>query len=162
MKTIYEAKLEVFADYFQFYIQDAKVVEDLSPVWTEEAVKRLLATGDGNIAIGTARNMTVPVTVKIFDSEPELQMDNENIIQQINECDLTVKSGEIIISGCTESLEDAEKIELQNGIYRVRIYYGNLDKLSEDGLDGEDFYEIHLWKNNQKQGLKIIRDRKTS
>ena len=38
----------------------------------------------------------------------------------------------------------------------------NLDKLSEDGLDGDDFYEIHLWKTDRKQDLKIIKDRHTS
>ncbi|GGH83100.1 hypothetical protein GCM10011379_57980 [Filimonas zeae] len=56
-------------------------------------------------------------------------------------------------------MPDAERIELENGIYRARIYYVNLDTLSEDELDGDDFYEIHLWKTDKKQELSIIKSR---
>ena len=30
-------------------------------------------------------------------------------------------------------------------MYRARIYYGKLDALSEDGLEGEDHYRVVLW-----------------
>jgi hypothetical protein len=154
-----EIKLELFADYFQFYIQDEKANGDLSEKWTEEAVEQLLAITDGTIGVGTVRNMDVPVIIKTFDIEPVFLADIENIISQINECDIEVKSGKIVIAGCTDYFPDAKRIELNNGIYRARIYYGNLDKLSEDGLDGEDFYEIHLWMTNKKEDLKIIKNR---
>ena len=159
MTVINEIKLELFADYFQFYIQDEKVDGDLSDKWTTEAVELLLATTDGTIGVGTVRNMDVPVTIKTFDTDPPLLTDDENVIGQINECDIKVSSGKIVIAGCTEYFPDAKRIELQNGIYRARIYYGNLDKLSENGLDGDDFYEIHLWQTNKKQDLKIIKKR---
>jgi hypothetical protein len=162
MTTTNEIKLELFADYFQFYIQDEKVDGDLSDSWTTEAVELLLATTDGTIGIGTVRNMDVPVTIKTFDIEPQFLTDNKNEIGQINECDIEVSSGKIAIAGCTDYFPDAKRIELKNGIYRARIYYGNLDKLSEDGLDGEDFYEIHLWQTDKKQGLKTIKDRHAS
>ena len=86
----------------------------------------------------------------------------ENVIGQINECDIEVISGKIVISGCTDYFPDAKRIELKNGIYRARIYYGNLEKISEDGLDGEDFYEIHLWQTDKKQDLKIVKGRQAS
>jgi hypothetical protein len=54
------------------------------------------------------------------------------------------------------------RIKVNTGIYRARIYYGNLDEISEDGLEGEDFYEIHLWQTNEKKELKIIKSRKTN
>lgn len=162
MTATNEIKLELFADYFQFYIQDEKVDGDLSDSWTTEAVELLLATTDGTIGVGTVRNMDVPVTIITFDVAPPFLTDNENAIGQINECDIEVSSGKIAIAGCTDYFPDAKRIELKNGIYRARIYYGNLDKLSEDGLDGEDFYEIHLWQTDQKQDIKIIRDRHAS
>jgi hypothetical protein len=34
-----------------------------------------------------------------------------------------------------------------------------LDKLSDDGLDGEDFYNLHLWLSNKKADLKIIKQK---
>ena len=106
--------------------------------------------------------MDVPVTIKMFDIEPPFLPDNENEIGQINECDIEVNSGKIVIAGCTDYFPDAKRIDLKNGIHRARIYYGNLDKLSEGGLDGEDFYEIHLWQTDKKQDLKTIKDRHDS
>jgi hypothetical protein len=150
-----EYKLTLFADYFQFYIQDEKVEGDLSDEWTEEATQRLLAVTEGTVGIGTARNMDVPVTIKIFGGEPPVE-DLKDIVGRINECDLEVKSGKIVVAGCTDYFPDATKIELDNGIYRVRIYYVNLDKISDDGLTGEDRYEIHLWLTGEKKGMKTM------
>jgi hypothetical protein len=162
MTAMNELKLELFADYFQFYIQDEKIEGNLSDSWTQEAIDRLLTLGPGTIGIGTVRNMDVPVTIKTFDNEPLFLTDNENVIGQINECDIKVSSGKIVIAGCTDYFPDAERIEIKNGIYRARIYYGNLDKLSEDGLEGEDFYEIHLWLTDKNQDLKVVKNRQAS
>lgn len=158
MAVIHDIKLDLFADYFQFYIQDEKANADLSDKWTEEAVKLLLAVTEGTIGVGTVRNMFVPVTIKVFDIEPEFLSDEEGVIDKINECDIEVTSGKIVIAGCTDYFPDAKRIELKNGVYRARIYYGNLNKLSENGLEGEDFYEIHLWVTNNKPGIKVIKD----
>ena len=140
MTATHEFKLELFADHFQFYLQDEKANGDLSEKWTDEAVNQLLAITDGAIGVGTIRNMNVPVTIKIFDLQPQFITDEQNEIGQINECDIEVSSGEIVVAGCTEYFRDAIRIELTNGIYRARIYYGKLDKISENGLEGEDFY----------------------
>lgn len=158
---IKEIKTELFADYFQFYIQDENAEGIIGDSWSEEAVDRLLALAPGTLGVGTVRNMTVPVTINIFDSEPGMLADNEHIAQ-INECDLETNTGRLVVAGCTEYFAGAMRIDLTPGIYRARIYYGNLDKLSEDGLDGEDFYEIHLWRTNENKGLLIIRDRESS
>lgn len=155
MSKINEITLSIFADYFQFYIQDETVEVALDPIWTNEAVEVLLITSSGVIGVGTARNMHVPVAVKIFSEEPEVLSDNT--IDQINECDLDITSGRIVISGCTDYFPDAQKLDLEKGIYRTRIYYANLNKIGEDGLEGDDFYEIHLWKTDQMQGLKVIK-----
>ncbi|SEM47087.1 hypothetical protein SAMN04488505_104489 [Chitinophaga rupis] len=155
---IKETKTELFADYFQFYIQDENADGDLSDSWTQEAVDRLLALAPGTIGVGTVRNMHVPVTVKIFDSEPEMIADNEHIAQ-INECSLETDTGRLVLAGCTDYFPDALRIEVTPGTHRARIYYGNLDKISEDGLDGEDFYEIHLWRTNKNEALLIVKDR---
>ena len=40
---------------------------------------------------------------------------------------------------------DAARIAVVPGTYRARISYGSLDKLSTDGLDGEDHYLVQLW-----------------
>jgi hypothetical protein len=154
-----EIKIDLFADYFQFYVQDEKVDGSLSDDWNQETLDRLLALGPGTITIGTARNMTVPVTIKLFDKEPDM-LSELGTIGQINECDLETSSDTLVVAGCTDYLPDAMRIKVNTGIYRARIYYGNLDEISEDGLEGDDFYEIHLWQTNEKKELKVIKSRR--
>lgn len=48
-KEMEEIKLEIFADYYQFYIQDEKADGNLSDKWTQKAVNILLATTEGTI-----------------------------------------------------------------------------------------------------------------
>ena len=158
---IREVKTELFADYFQFYIQDEKVDGDLSNSWTQEAVDRLLALAPGTIGVGTVRNMDVPVTIKLFDHEPEINNDLESV-GQINECDIEATSDKLVVAGCTDYFPDAKRIDVDKGIYRARIYYCNLDKISEDGLDGDDYYEIHLWPTKEKTDIKIVRSKNAS
>jgi hypothetical protein len=140
MSRRFEFKL--FADYYQFYLQDECAEGDLSESWTPEAVGRLLAIAPRTIGVGTARNMEVPVVVEISEGTPE-----DDIIawDQVNECTLEAPSGRVVIAGCTDYFPDAARIELPPGVYRARIYYGGLNALSADGLRGDDHYKIVLW-----------------
>ncbi len=135
-------RFDLFADYHQFYLQDELVQGNLGDSWTQEATERLLAITDGTIGVGTVRNMTVPVEVEVVQAEPQ---DSFDAWDQVNECSIDVQSGRIVVAGCTNYFPDATRIEVVPGMYRARIYYGGLDTLSEDGLDGEDHYRIVLW-----------------
>ena len=135
-------KLSLFADYFQFYIQDETVTGDLSDAWNEEAVDRLLAIAPGTIGIGTVRNMYVPVVVEIHDQEPD---DDCSEWDHVVEASLEVTSGRTVIAGCTDYFPDAMRIPVPPAIYRVRVSYGGLDTLSDDGLEGDDHYRLQLW-----------------
>ncbi|GGE88938.1 hypothetical protein SAMN05443634_104170 [Chishuiella changwenlii] len=150
-----EYNLELFADYFQFYISDENSESNLGEYWTDFAVENMIAFADGIIGIGTARNMDVPVKLQILNSEPE--EDNFKSYDKVNECDLDVKSGKIVIAGCTDYFPDALRIPLINGIYRVRICYGKLNTLDETGLEGEDYYEVYMWKTEFHSQLKILK-----
>jgi hypothetical protein len=75
----------------------------LSDDWNQETLDRLLALGPGIITIGTARNMTVPVTIKLFDKEPDM-LSELGTIGQINECDLETSSDTLVVAGCTDYL----------------------------------------------------------
>jgi hypothetical protein len=66
-----ENRFEIFADYFQFYLQDDDIRLTETPHdWNEQAIERMLVTGPHLIGVGTARNMTVPVTVRICEARP--------------------------------------------------------------------------------------------
>lgn len=154
MNPIQEVNLELFTDYFQFYIQDEQAEGDPGEGWTDETVAMLLTTAAGIIWVGTIRNVNAPVSVKLLESEPFIAERDD--IGQVNECDLEITSGKAVIAGCTDYFPDAQRLDLANGIYRARIYYGNLDKISEDGLDGEDYYEVHLWLTNKSQSTNVL------
>ena len=141
MMRRFEYKL--FADYFQFYLQDESFKGDLSESWTPEAVDRLLAVAPGTFGVGTVRNMNVPVVVEVTDTEPDANLDAWD---HVNECSLEVSSGRVVIAGCTDYFPDAARIEVLPGSYRARVYYGNLSSLSDDGLDGDDRYKVILWR----------------
>src|SRR6478735_9681174 len=135
-------ELSLFADYFQFYIQDEAVTGDLSAAWNEEATGRLLAIAPGTIGIGTVRNMDVPVTVEIHDHEPD---DDFSEWDYVVEASLKTSSERVVIAGCTDYFPDAMRIPVPRGIHRVRVSYGGLDTLSADGLGGDDHYRLQLW-----------------
>jgi len=133
----------LFADYFQFYLQDESAEGDLRDSWTEEAVARLLALAPGAVGVGTVRNVNVPVAVEVLDVEPDSDLDSWD---HVTECSLEVATGRIVIAGCTDYFPDAARIEVEPGTYHARISYGSLDTLSEDGLDGNDHYRVQLWQ----------------
>lgn len=135
-------ELSLFADYFQFYIQDEAADGDLSESWNEQATARLLAVAPGTIGIGTVRNMDVPVAVEVHEREPN---DDSSKWDHVVEAELNVASGRIVVAGCTDYFPDAKRVDVSPGSYRARVSYGALNSLSEDGLSGEDRYRVQLW-----------------
>jgi hypothetical protein len=138
-----EHRFEIFADYFQFYLQDDDIgVGDFSTAWTKEAVAKMLALGPHVIGVGTARNMTVPVVVRTCEARPDI---GGGGFERVNECTIQIDSGRLVIAGCTDYFPDAARIELGPGTYNALIGYKGLDTLSEDVLEGDDSYHIFLW-----------------
>jgi len=133
---------ELFADYFQFYIQDDDMkFGDLSAAWTEEAVERLLAVSDHVVGVGTVRNMDVPVHVSVSDSLPALK---EGEWDRINSASIECDTGRLVLAGCTDYFPDAARLPVPPGRYDTLIAYKGLDTLSEDGLDGNDSYHLFI------------------
>jgi len=132
----------LFADYHQFYLQDEAAPGNLAEAWTPDAVDRMLALAPGVIGVGTARDMDVPVEVEILSQPPA---EDFTAWDRVNECSIRLSSTRAVIAGCTDYFPDAARIPVTPGEYRARIYYGGLDSLSPDGLDGQDHYRIALW-----------------
>ena len=132
----------LFADYFQFYLQDEAVDGSLSDAWTDEAVARLLAVAPGTVGVGTVRNMEVPVTLEVMPVAPPL---NVAAYDHVVECSLSVGGEQLVIAGCTDYFPDAARIVVAPGSYRVRVCFSGLESLSEDGLDGDDRYHLQIW-----------------
>ena len=99
--------------------------------------------------------MNVRVVVEIAEGAPDEDLSDWD---QVNECSLEAPSGRVVIAGCTDYFPDAARIELSPGSYRARIYYGKLNALSADDLDGDDHYRIILW-SAALGAVKVIKQR---
>ena len=144
---------QIFADYFQFYLQDDEIGKgDLSNAWSQEAIDRLLALAPYSVGIGTVRNMDVPVTIETHNDKPNI---NINEWDQVHLCSLKIDTGRIVIAGCTDYFPDADRIEIAPGIYEVLVCYKNLDQISADGLEGEDSYHIFLYSGVEREVMTI-------
>jgi hypothetical protein len=145
-------ELTLFADYFQFYLQDESAQESLADSWTDEATSRLLAVASGSIGVGTVRNMDVPVSVEVLEVEPALDAERWDHITQ---CSIDVPSGKLVIAGCTDYFPEAKRIRVSPGTYVARVSYGALTTLSEDRLDGADHYRVQLWPGRSAMPIVI-------
>jgi len=135
-------ELQLFADYFQFYIQDDdEQFGDLSDAWTDEAVKSLLAVSEHVVGVGTARNMNVSVVVETSAQLPTLAPKDWD---RINQTSIVCDTGRLVVAGCTDYFPNALRIEVEPGRYDVIVAYRDLEVLSADGLDGNDSYHLFI------------------
>jgi hypothetical protein len=148
----------LYADHYQFYVGDSASEADTGgpDFWSDDAFDRRLAVGDGLLAVGTEVYGTVPVVVELFDQAP---LEDLRAWDHVVEASLDVPSGLIAIDGCLNYMpKDVPHIgyrspvlEVTPGIYRARVYYGNLGSLRvEETYYGEEevsdeHYRLVLW-----------------
>jgi len=138
MKPLFEGML--MADYHQFYVADAQAEPEAAP-WTDDDLRQGLLVGDAMISVSTARNMPVPVSLAWHEARPEFALAGVDHAVEAS----FVTTGEILLAGCTDSLSDAARFTVQPGPLRLLLLCHGLGTLSEDGLEGEDRYALHLW-----------------
>lgn len=143
----------LFADYFQFYLQDETCDGIDGESWTDAAFEARLALEPHAFAVTTARNMEVPVTVAVCKDAPPVDLDAWDHVVEFS---IDVPSGRLIVAGCTDFVPDAERIEIGAGGWAVRALSGRLDDLSDDGLEGRDHYRIEMWPG-QARPLKVVK-----
>jgi hypothetical protein len=97
------------------------------------------------------------VALEIHEQEPD---DDFGRWDHIVEAALSVTSGRIIVAGCTDYFPNAQRINVSPGTYRVRVSYGALDSLSQDGLGGHDHYRVQLWRA-PSIAVRILKQRST-
>ena len=147
--------LRLFADYYQLYLQDGEDAEDVPDDWSEQLIEQKIAVSPGVIGISTARNMTVPVQVNLLTSKPD--NDDFSNWDHVAEASLEITSSNIIVAGCSDYFPDALHIPVLPGLYRVRVYYGELGSISEDGLRGNDHYRVVIWPEKEYRVPEILK-----
>jgi hypothetical protein len=130
----------IFADYHQFYLWDHGVSPSSALDYTDDDIARRIKAAPHIVVIQPERNMEVPVEIEIAESAPALDLQSWD---HVAEASLDLPSGQLEIHECTGGSVDI--LAVPPGTYRVRADYGGLRTLSEDRLDGDDFYRITLW-----------------
>jgi hypothetical protein len=160
MGTVSVHRFELFADYFQFYLQDDDTdVGNFSDSWTPETLESGVALATRGIAVGTARNTTVPVEVVVRDRPPPDDQGDLRAWGRITEAGLHLPSGRIVVAGCTDYFPDAARIEVAPGRYAARVYFAGLASVSQNRLEGDDHYRIVLWPDatNAPQARRVLK-----
>ncbi|RKN13561.1 hypothetical protein D7147_30995 [Micromonospora musae] len=128
-------ELELFADYCQIHLFDDGSMTDLGDAWTEEAVLDHLAVDTDAMAVGTTVNVNVAVTVEMLEAAPE---DDSAEFDHVVEGSLQVRSGRLVVMGCTDYEPEAARFGVAAGLVRVRAARSNLAEADRAGIDSDD------------------------
>lgn len=149
-----EYRFNLFADYFAFHLSDDSPDFRAVETWSPGAVAdRLAVVKPHVVAVGTARSMTVPVTVEVRETPPgEHFADWDHVV----EASLEVPSGRIVVMG-NEYWYNAARIPVRPGTYAVRAYSAGLDTLRNNDLDGDDRYRVVIWPSAHREPAVLKR-----
>jgi hypothetical protein len=133
-------ELQIFAAYHQFYLWDGGMNCSAPEDYTDEDVRNMVKVAPNVVVIQAVRNMTVPVEIEVHKDDPGVDM---SCWDHVAECGLDLPTGRLHVEECTGGA--VLTLKLSPGSYRVRALFACLGELSDDGLDGNDWYRVVLW-----------------
>jgi hypothetical protein len=134
-------RFRIFADYFQFIIQDENSEDDFSSIWTEEALNSMVAVGETAMCLGTLRNVDVPVEVYMLEAEPAVVLEGYD---HIVEGAFMSPTGRLVAMGCTEYFPDAPRFEIAPGSYRFLYLISGVHSITAEWEPAEDLYCLYI------------------
>jgi hypothetical protein len=137
----------IFADYFQFVVQDEGSDDDFARIWTPEALAAQTAFGRSSLCPGTLRNVEVPVEIVVTESEPEIGLDG---VDHAVEGSLTLPSGQVVVMGCTQYFPDAPRFHVQPGTYRALAVMIGIGSIKNEWEPADDKYVVYLWPGDAR------------
>lgn len=145
-------ELTIFADYFQFVVQDETSKDDFSDIWSDEAFQRLLAVGESSICPGTLRNVDVEVEIRVLEQEPSIPLEQ---FDHVASASLSVPTGVLAVLGCTDYLPDAERIIIAPGSYQVLYLISGVSTVGAHWEPADDRYVLYLWPGPPRQAALL-------
>ena len=141
MQPIHRVQLQVFADYHQFYLVDGGLPWAAPEDWSDADLQNGAKVAESVMVICPARNMSVPVEVSTFATQPPIELAAHD---HVVEASLSLPTGLLQLSQCTGP--DLLRLSLEAGDYRVRAMFAGLSTIEEDGLEGRDTYTVQVWR----------------
>ena len=141
----------------QFYIVDGTDRKSMPSYnfWKPDALTARLAVEKGIVGVLTLSYGHIKGEIRILLKEFDLIDFNQ--YDHIVEGGLDVKSGILEVLDCPTS-KVACQIELEPGLYRIRIYSSGFKDTDLDEMEGNDYYRIEIWPGNtlERKLLKQI------
>jgi hypothetical protein len=137
----------VFADYFQFVVQDEASEDDFGVIWTPEALSMGTAFGRSAFCPGTPRNVDVKVEINCCEAEPPIDL--STIDHAVEGC-IELPTGVVAVMGCTGYLPDSPRFNLSPGSYRVLAVMQGIDTIQNEWDPADDFYPVYLWPGDPR------------
>lgn len=138
----------IFADYFQFVVQDERSEDDFAAIWSPAALDMALAVGKSAICPGTLRNVDVPVEIQVLDSEPKIDLAT---VDHAAEASLAFPSGVAVVMGCTGNFPEASRFSVVPGIYRVLSIMKGIASIKAEWQPADDTYVVYLWPGEPRE-----------
>lgn len=147
-----------YTEYNQFYIHDKNCSGDTSDsqFWSEKTNNNRLAKSNDVLGIGTQSYGNIKGEIEVLEKQA-INVDFEQY-DHIVEAGLEIKHTELQITDCpTNNIE--VKIIINNGKYRIRVYFSNLSSVLETDLANDtddDYYRIEVWPDNNME-LRVLK-----
>ena len=129
------AELTLLADHRQIQVLDEGSETDLGDEWTDQAMEDHLAVGRDAVAIGTAVNVNVAVSVELLGGPPP---DDSIDFDHVAEASFYCSSGHLVVMGCTDYEPEARRFPVAAGWLRLRVSQSTLDRAYQAGIDSDD------------------------
>lgn len=140
-------KLNFYTQYSQFYItsDNAKSLV-FGNEWDDIGYKDRLTSLKNFLCVFTQCYGNVKGELVVLD-KPVDEIDYKKY-DHIVESGINVESGVLQILECPGTSVEL-KVKVKPGTYRVRVYSSNLASVLDD--DGDDFYRIEIWPDNNME-----------
>ncbi|MES2267588.1 MAG: hypothetical protein V4520_12560 [Bacteroidota bacterium] len=143
-------KLDFSTQYNQFYITsdkgNAALFDGLN--WSDESYNDRLAAFENFLVVYPESYGHVNGELLILNSADETS--DFTTYDHVVEGGLNVGSGSLQILDCPNSATELE-VQLEPGLYRVRIYFSNMAGYDSDEKESDDKCRIEIWPGNDFQ-----------
>jgi hypothetical protein len=146
-------RFTIFADYFQFIVQDEDSKDDFGALWNDAAVAMMVAAGETALSLGTLRNVEVPVELHVVEAPPELQLEN---FDHAVEGAFISPTGKIAVMGCTDFFPDASRLEIQPGTYCFIYLISGVRTIQTEWDPADDLYSLYIWPAERRE-LRLLK-----
>lgn len=131
----------IFADSFQIYLHDASIAPDFSDRWTRATIADKFALGKNALAFCPLREAEVSVRVVVQSAPPS---NDVAAWDHVVEGSIEITSGRLAVRGAADA-QPIAVFRVQPAWYRARVHSGNLRSVRQNGVSGDDRYEVVLW-----------------